>query len=72
MNPQRVLYRGVELWILPVMKGHYPGVALNLPRSTQRIDGERLIMQFLSAVSWIEGGGIFVEHFTHGRLPRPI
>jgi hypothetical protein len=70
--PQRVLYRGVELWILPVMKDHYPGVAMKRPKSINREDSERLIMRFLSAVSWVEKGGILLEHFTVGNLPRPV
>ena len=69
---QKVLYRGVELWVLPVTKNHYPGVALNRAAAMPRQDAERLIMQFLSALSWIENGGVLVEHFTGGPQPRPM
>jgi len=37
----------------------------------QREDAERVIMQFLSALSWIENGGVLVEHFTGGPHPNP-
>jgi hypothetical protein len=29
VKAQKIRYRGVELWILPVTKDHFPGVALN-------------------------------------------
>lgn len=69
---QKVRYRGTELWVLPVTKGHYPGIALNCRMSISREDAERTIMRFLSALSWIEGGGVSVEGFTGGNLPRPL
>lgn len=36
-----------------------------------REDRERLLMRFLSSVSWVEGNGALVEYFTGGNLPRP-
>jgi hypothetical protein len=72
VNSQKVRYCGVDLWVLPVMVDHYPGVALNRPNGISREDAERLIMRFLSAVSWIERGGILLEHLTGGNLPRPM
>lgn len=70
LRSQKVRYRGLELWVLPIMKDHYPGVALNRLGGISLEDAERLIMGFLSAVSWIEGGGILLEYFTGGNLPR--
>src|SRR5277367_5756426 len=55
---QKVVYRGQELWVLPVTKEHYPGVAFNRPALMPRDEAERLIMKFLSSVAWIGNGGI--------------
>ena len=69
---QKVVYRGQELWVLPVMKEHYPGVAFNRPALMPRDEAERLIMKFLSSVAWIENGGILVEHLTENRRVLPM
>jgi hypothetical protein len=69
VRAQKVRYRGVELWVLPVTKDHFPGIALNCPGSMQGDDAERLIMQFLSALAWIENAGLVVEYFT-GASPQ--
>jgi hypothetical protein len=36
LTVQKVIYRGVELWVLPTTKEHYPGVAFNRPVSMAR------------------------------------
>jgi len=72
LTAQKVRYRGADLWVLPVTKGHYPGVTINRPSSMPREDAERLIMQFLSALSWSESHGVLVEHFSGGPRPNPM
>lgn len=72
VEPQKLVYGGVELWVLPVTKDHYPGVAVNLPRTMHFDDAQRTILRFLSAISWVEGRGIVLESFTGGSLPRPM
>jgi hypothetical protein len=72
VTAQSVKYRGAELWVLPLTKEHYPGIAFSRPQSMLREDAERLIMQFLSALAWIENGGILVEHFTENRHVMPM
>ena len=69
---QKVLYREMELWVLPVTKEHYPGVALNRPVSMARDAAERLLMQFCSSLAWIENGGVLVEHMTENRWVMPM
>src|SRR5689334_288468 len=50
LTVQKVLYRGAELWVLPITKEHYPGVAFNRPVSMARDAAERLLMQFCSSL----------------------
>lgn len=72
LTVQKVLYREAELWVLPVTKEHYPGVALNRPVSMAREAAERLLMQFCSSLAWIEDGGVLVEHMTENRWVMPM
>lgn len=67
----KVDYRGHTLFVLPIMKGFFPSVAIKLG-PLDREAGERLIMRFLSAVSWVEQKGIYVDGFTGGNIPRPM
>jgi len=72
VTAQKVQYRGVDIWVLPVTKDNYPGIALNLRASGKQEDeAEGLILQFLSTLSWIENGGVLVEQFTRGWRPEP-
>lgn len=72
LTVQKVLFRGAELWVLPVTKEHYPGVALNRPASMAREAAERVLMQFCSSLGWIENGGVLVEHMTENRWVMPM
>src|SRR5271165_3651628 len=72
VEPQKLVYGGIELWILPVTKDHHPGVAVNRPRTMPVEDAQRVILRFLSAISWVEERGVVLESFTGGNLPRPI
>jgi hypothetical protein len=69
---QKVIYRGAELWVLPITKQHYPGVAFNRPVSMARDAAERLLLQFCSSLAWIENGGILVEHMTENPRVMPM
>jgi hypothetical protein len=72
VNPQKVVYRGQDFWVLPITKQHYPGIALNRPSAMPRDVAERLIMQFLSSLAWVESGGILVEHLTENQRVMPM
>jgi hypothetical protein len=72
ITPQKVRWRGVDIWILPIMRGFYPGLAINVPRGKSRGECEELLLRFLSTLSWVEGRGFMVEGFSGGNLPRPL
>ena len=72
VKAQRVSHGGVELWIIPITKDRYPGVALKRPTGLSREDAERIVMRFLSAVAWVHDGGILLDHFTGGSRPNPM
>jgi len=74
VTSQKVRWRGVEIWIVPIMKGFYPAVAMMVPRGKRRAECEELLMRFLSMLSWVEERGVMVEGggCSGGSLPRPM
>jgi hypothetical protein len=70
---QKVRWRGVDIWIMPITKGFYPAVALMVPPGKGRAECEELLMRFLSMLSWVEERGFMVEGgLGGGNLPRPM
>jgi hypothetical protein len=51
---------------------HYPFAAVNLPAGTPFKDGYRLLSYFLSSLSWVDGSGITVEHWSGGSRAHPM
>lgn len=72
VNAQKVMYRGEAFWILPVMKGFYPAVAMKIPKGKGRLECEKLVMRFVSNLSWVEDRGFIVEGLGGGSLPAPM
>jgi hypothetical protein len=69
---QKVKYRGLELFIMPVMERYYPAIALLLPSGMAVEEGQRIIAAFTSSLAWVENGAISIEYFGGGNLPRPF
>jgi hypothetical protein len=71
---QKVRWRGVDIWIMPIMKGFYPAVAMKVPPGKTRAECEELVLRFLSTLSWVEERGFMVEGggLSGGNLPRPM
>jgi hypothetical protein len=57
INSQKVPWRGLDIWILPIMKDRYPAVAVKVPPGKSRAECEELVMRFLSMLSWVEERG---------------
>jgi len=72
VTSQKVRWRGIDIWIMPIMKGYYPAVAVMVPPGKSRAECEELVMRFLSMLSWVEGNGYMVEGLGGGNLPRPM
>jgi hypothetical protein len=73
VNAQKQLFHGQTIWILPITHKHYPAVAMNRPASLERTDCEKLLMRFLSTLSWITEHEMSVVHgIGGGNLPRPL
>jgi len=74
VNSQKVHWRGVDIWIMPVMKGFYPAVAIRVPPGRSRAECEVLILRFISMLSWVEEKGFSVEGggLGGGNLPRSM
>lgn len=71
---QKVRWRGADIWIMPVMKGFFPAVAMMVPPGKARPECEELVMRFISMLSWVEEQGYAVEGggLSGGNLPRPM
>jgi len=72
ITSQKVRWRGVDIWIMPITKGHYPALAMMVPTGKSRAECEELLMRFLSMLSWVEGSGYMVDGLGGGNLPRPF
>ena len=72
VHSQKVRYRGETIWIIPVTINHFPAVAMMVPPGRPQPDCERLIMQFISTLSWVLEGGFLVDEMSGGGLPRPM
>jgi hypothetical protein len=77
-----VEFRGHRIFLVPrstataVADGStltmYPFAAVNLPLGTAFKDGRQLLSHFLSSLSWVEGAGITVEHWSGGSRAHPM
>jgi hypothetical protein len=72
VRTQKVLYRGEALWIMPLMREFEPSIAMRRPPDKSREQCEKLIMRFVSALSWVEEQGMLVDGIGGGNLPRPM
>jgi hypothetical protein len=72
VKAEKFKYRGKEVWVLPVMRDMFPSIAIKGPQGLSREDCGRLLMRFLSAISWVQDSGALVEYITGGNLPRPV
>lgn len=73
VTSQKVRWRGVDIWIMPIMKGYYPAMALMVPPGKSGAECQELVMRFLSMLSWVEERGFMVEGgLGGGNLPRPM
>ena len=74
VTSQKVRWRDCDIWIMPIMKGFYPAVAMMVQPGKSRAECEELVMRFLSMLSWVEERGFMVEGggFSGGNLPRPM
>jgi len=74
ITAQKVHWRGVDIWIMPIMKGYYPAVAMMVPPGKSHAECEELVMRFISMLSWVEEKGLSLEFggLSGGNLPRPM
>jgi hypothetical protein len=74
VTSQKVRWRGVDIWIMPIMKGFYPALAMKVPPGRSRAECEELVLRFLSTLSWVEERGFTVEGggLSGGNFPRPV
>ena len=73
ITSQKVRWRGVDIWIMPVTKSTYPALAMMVPTGKGVAECQEILLRFLSMLSWIEERGFMVEGGVGGgNLPRPM
>lgn len=72
VNSQGVSFRGEMIWIMPIMTDRFPAVAMKVPSTKTRAQCERLLLQFLSTLSWVQETGYLVDGVGGGSLPNPM
>ncbi len=72
VNAQKQIYRGETIWILPITHKHFPAIAMKARPGLDRANCERLLMRFLSTLSWVTEHGMSVDGIGGGNLPRPM
>ncbi len=70
---QKLIYRNVTVFVLPQFDDYYPSIAVKLGGTITTFEqAQVLILNLLSALSWVEDRGALVEQWTGGNLPRPM
>jgi hypothetical protein len=82
LQVETVEFRGHRIFLAPrstatvVADGSiltmYPFAAVKLPAGGGFEYGRRLLSHFLSSLSWVEGAGITVEHWSAGSRAHPM
>ena len=72
MKAQKVGYRGVNVWVLPATKNYFPAVTLKVPPGRSNEECERLLMRFISTLSWVERKVFLVDGIGGGSRPSPM
>ncbi len=72
VNAQKQIYRGETIWIFPITHKHFPAIAMKARPGLDRANCERLLMRFLSTLSWVTEHGMSVDGIGGGNLPRPM
>jgi hypothetical protein len=72
VNSQKVIFHSEAIWIMPIMTNRFPAVAMKVPPGKSRAECERLLLRFLSTLSWVEETGFLVDGVGGGSLPNPM
>jgi hypothetical protein len=72
IKTQKVSYRGETLWVIPVTQESYGAVAIRTRPGLNRAACQKVLLRFMSSMSWLEQRGVAMVHgFGGGSLPRP-
>jgi hypothetical protein len=69
---QKLRWHGTDFWIIPVTKQACPAIATRGTHGNR--EEQKLLMRFISMLSWVEGTGYALEGggLSGGNLPRPM
>lgn len=72
VRTQEAKFQGLKVFIIPVMEGYCPAIAIRLRTNEDPLDGQRTLLEFASSLSWALDKPINIESFGGGNLPRPF
>lgn len=72
VNSQKQIFRGETVWILPITHKHFPAIAMRARPDFDRPNCERLLMRFLSTLSWVTEHGMSVDGIGGGTWLMPM
>lgn len=68
----KIIFEGKNFYVIPVTKERYPAIAVKGENYEERQKYEKLLMRFLSVLSWVESKAIDIEGMGAGSLPNPM
>jgi hypothetical protein len=72
LSVAQVSFRDRDVFLVPRTETTYPFAAIKLQAGEHFRDGQRLLSHFLSSLSWVEGAGVTVEHWSGGSRAHPM
>jgi hypothetical protein len=69
-KPQKFIFEGHKIWVMPITTDNYPGLAANKPTNMDRDECFALLHRALSVLAWLQDTGAVVAHMSGGNLPR--
>lgn len=68
----KIKFEGENVFVIPVTKDRYPAIAVRGENYDERLKFEKLLMRFLSVLSWVEEKAIDIEGMGASSLPNPM
>lgn len=72
VKASKINFEGKNFFVIPVTKERYPAIAVKGEGYEERLKYEKLLMRFLSVLSWVESKAIDIEGMGAGSLPNPM
>jgi len=71
-KPQPFTFEGHRVWVIPLTKENYPGLATIKPLDMHRDECFGLLHRALSVIAWLQDTGAVVVHMSGDNIPRML